>query len=246
MKTKIFSLIAAALVCFSAHADDIWGKGRYTNISYVFAQTGTDFSPVDKGKYGVALTKGTTYLFPKEAFAGYVKVGFDVNWLDVTFARYNSGVEGDWDSALPGQNLGSNEGGIFDVDKFLNLGRYGLQIGAFGIGPNVTVAPFNTFDNAARELKASIYFHYQPTVGAYLVSEDGDIDASFAYCNMFQLGGKITWKFIGLGIEGHWGSGNFKQIGGNFDDWGGFFGESSSSKVKRKFANTRLYVSFIF
>lgn len=27
---------------------EIWGKGRYTNLGYAIAQTGTDFDPVEK------------------------------------------------------------------------------------------------------------------------------------------------------------------------------------------------------
>lgn len=221
----------------------IWGKGRYTNIGFSIAQTGTKFEK-EVGQFGFSLTKGTTYLFPKQPFWNILKVGFDVNWVDVSFAKYKS-TDTDWDNAFEGSMLPDE---MQEFEDMLNIGRWGVLVGAFGIGPNVTVAPFSTFDNAARYLKASLYFHYQPTFGMYLRSEDGDMEGSYAYCNMFQFGGKITWKFIGLGIEGHWGSGNFKNLSfedNEFQDW---FGEKTtgSDKIRRKFANTRIYLSLIF
>lgn len=245
---------------------EIWRKGRYTDIGYAIAQTGTDFTPTDKGKFGFFLRKGTSFLFPGKPIAGLVKVGFDINWFDISVAKYKSadwGTDSNWDeignSGQDDDDYGydDDDEGFGDImDKFSNLGRWNIMIGAFGIGPNVTVAPFSMFNNAARFIKASIYFHYQPTFGMYLVSEDGEMEASFAYCHMFQFGGKITWKSIGLGIEGHWGKGKFKPLG--FGDFG--FGDeeedngynevfdtgSSSDKITRHFANTRIYLTFSF
>lgn len=228
---------------------EIWGRGRYTNIGYAIAETGTDFEPVSEGKFGFFLRKGASYLFPGKPLWGLVKVGFDVNWFDISVAKYkldNGGFSSDWDEISDGSELG-------DLEDALDIGRWNVMLGAFGIGPNVTVAPFSMFNNAARFIKASIYFHYQPTVGAYLVSEDGDVEASYAYCHMFQFGGKITWKNLGIGIEGHWGKGKFKSIDSLFEDdedadMSEFFEgmNSSDSKITRRFANTRIYLTFSF
>lgn len=234
---------------------EIWRKGRYTEIGYAVAQTGTDFEPVEKGKFGFFLRKGTSFLFPGTPLAGMVKVGFDVNWFDLSVAKYkSSSISGDSNWGNIGGDIYTDDGYYGDddddefMDKFSNLGRWGIMIGAFGIGPNVTVAPFSMFNNAARFLKASIYFRYQPTFGVYLVSEDGELEASYSYCNMFQFGGKIMWKAIGLGIEGHWGSGKFNQLGfeADEDDYGDVFETTSSDKITRRFANTRIYLTFSF
>lgn len=247
----------------------IWRKGRYLDLGYSIAQIGNDYEPVSKGKFGFFLRKGTSYLFPGKPLWGLVKVGFDINWFDLSVAKYKSANWGDnttgWGSIgnsgkddndydSDDEDFGFDADGL--MDKLNSLGRWNIMVGAIGIGPNITVAPFSMFNNAARFLKASIYFHYQPTFGVYLVSEDGELEASYSYCHMFQFGGKIQWKAIGLGIEGHWGHGKFKQIGFGdmFDDdeegdKSEFFGpeaSSSSDKLTRRFANTRIYLTFSF
>lgn len=228
MKKILFACMAALLFCLPMKSDDdVWGRARYTNIGYSFAQTGDDINPVDKGQFGVSITKGRTFLFPNKAVADIVKFGFDVNFTDISFAKYKKVTNLDPD-------FSEGEGSWFS-----DLGKMSVMLGVAGIGPNVTVAPFARMDNAARYVKASVYFHYQPTFGIYMASLDDDMEAAFAYCNMFQFGGKVTWKNWGLGVEGHWGSGKFKRL--EFDEGFGFGG-----KIKRKFANTRLYLSLDF
>lgn len=216
--------------------NEIWGKGRYTNISYSIGQTALENSSVDKSVFGFSLTKGCTFLFPRTPWGNMVKVGFDINWWDISVHKYNSSETWEYTTASTD-----------DDEEDFNIGRMSLMVGALGIGPNVTVAPFAAINNPARFLKASLYFHYQPTLGAYLVSENGEAEASYAYCNMFQFGGKITWRFIGIGIEGHWGNGRFEQLQFETDDeYGDYFGDSSSSRITHRFANTRIYLSFRF
>ena len=208
---------------------NIWGKGRYTNIGYAISETSTEYSK-EKAKFGISVTKGSSFLFPNKPLGGMVKVGFDINWADLNFAKYDKAT------------ITTNIGGHDYREELTGLNRWNLLIGVFGIGPNVTVAPLSFLNNAANALKASIYFHYQPTFGMYLNSGGGESEAAYAYCNMFQFGGKITWKVIGVGIEGYWGSGKFKSL--SFDE--GFNISSSDSKITRKFANTRIYLSLMF
>lgn len=226
----------------------IWKQKKFWKLSYNIAQTQAEGSPVEKAKFGFGLTSGRTWLFPKQPVADMLKFGFDVNFVDLQVAKFGSPNSG---FNMP-EDDDDDDGGL--LGKFSNLGRWSLQAGILGIGPNVSIAPFSRMNNASRFFKASIYFHYQPTLGIYLMSEDGDVDASFAYCNIFQFGGQISWKFIGIGIEGNWGSGKFKPIMAEFADDlfddGGLREElgmqSFSGKIKRKFANTRLFISFTF
>lgn len=226
----------------------IWKQKKYWKLSYNLAQTQAEGDPVEKAKFGFGVTSGRTWLFPKQPVADMLKFGFDVNFGDLQVAKFGSPYSG---FNIP-KDDNDNEGGF--LDKFSNLGRWSLQVGVLGIGPNVSIAPFSRMNNDARFLKASIYFHYQPTLGIYLISEDGDVDASLAYCNIFQFGSQISWKFIGIGIEGNWGSGKFKPIMaeflGDMFELGGLREELGmeflSGKIKRKFANTRLFISFSF
>lgn len=223
-----------------AESKKIWGRGRYTRLGYAIAQNAPEGSPVEKSKWSFFYSKGTSYRFPSKAIAGMVKVGFDVVWFDVMVSKYNSPYndeDGGWTNPLPS----SDNSGEFD----LNIGRTTLNIGAFGIGPNVSVAPFVHCGKAARPLRVSAYFHFQPSVGAYIMSEAGETEASFAYCNMFDLGANISYRGIALGVEGRWGSGKFKPI-----EFGSGDGDNVEiglgDKFTRKFATTRFYIQFAF
>lgn len=245
---KRLLLLLGIFVCTTsfifAQDASIWKRTRYTRLSYAIGQTKAEGSSLEKGQFGFGIGYGNTYLFPKTPVVGMLKFGFDVNWVDYTIVKYKEETSKNGNFVSGGS---SSEG---FMDKLGNLGRYSMMIGVLGIGPNVTCAPFSSFSNQARFLKASLYFHYQPTVGMYMMSENGDFNASYAYCNMFRFGGQISWKVIGVGIEGFWGSGKFKPL-----DFGGFIFDDSlrealgmevGSKYTRKFANTKLYISFNF
>lgn len=227
----------------------IWNKGKYTMLGYALQDMGTDYNPVMKSKYSFFIAKGTTYYFPKRPIAGMVKIGLDMRWTDISVARFeNQNIASDnWDML----GSGSNEDGYDEdesdlLERFSNLGRWNMQISALGVGVNVGIAPLSMFDNAAKYLRASVYFHYLPTFGAILVSEDGKTEASFAYCNMFDFGGKLTYRAFSVGVEGRWGSGKFKPLELDIDEDGEGIGFDSDTKIKRNFASTRFYVAFTF
>ena len=259
MKKIVLVILAALSLTIGAKAQEnpkaVWGKGRYMELGYAWAETAADGEYANPGKFGFFIRKGATYLFPRTEgwFGNILKVGFDINWIDVNVAKYKDstnwdGIQSDnWDSVMPdyGDDYDDEDdgGSILGFDP-TKLGKWSLMFGALGIGPNVTVAPFAHMGNAARFLRASIYFHYQPTMGMYLVSNDGDTEISYAYCNMFQFGGKIKWKGIGLGVEGHWGSGKFKPF--DFESTIEDGKLSTGENYTRKFASTRLYLSFSF
>lgn len=223
----------------------IWNKGKYTMLGYALQDMGTEFTPVLKSKYAFFISKGTTYYFPKRPIGGLVKIGLDMRWTDISVARFEDEkiASDNWDVIGGDNGDGDDDSGI--LDRFNNLGRWCLQASAFGVGVNVGVAPLSMFDNAAKYLRASVYFHYLPTFGAILVSEDGKTEASFAYCNMFDFGGKLTYRAISVGVEGRWGSGMFKPLEIDMDEDGNM-GMGSGDKIKRKFASTRFYVAFTF
>ncbi len=216
----------------------IWGKGRYLNIGYAT----TDFAPDDesptRSNWSFFLSKGTTYLFPHNPLGGMVKLGLDMRWFDVQASKLKSFDQSEWSSVIDkttNNNYDSDDDADFEIP---NIGKYVVNVGV-GIGARATVAPFSSFNNYARFLKASIYFHYRPTYSAYLLSEEGDIEVAYGFFNMFDFGGNINYRFISLGIEGNWGNGKMKTL--VFDDELG-----ESDKIKHKLASTRFYISFAF
>lgn len=218
----------------------IWSRGKYFHFIYANMEAAYEDCPVEKPKFGFGISLGNVYYLHKKPLFNMVKIGLDVMWTDLTVAKMKSSYSdndfvGDFDP-----NGGFDDGG--DGGFFSNLGRWNMTLG-MGIGPIVSVAPFAWHGGNAAKLKCSVYFHYKPSAGVYLLSEDGNTEASWAFCNMFDFGFRATWKLIGVGVEGHWGSGKFKQVTvGEGDNMIGM----SDEKRKRKFAATRVYLSLTF
>ncbi|MDE5634342.1 MAG: hypothetical protein K2I51_06730, partial [Muribaculaceae bacterium] len=128
----------------------IWSPGRFTKLGFNFASTGDGFNAVDKSQYSFTLSKGASYMFPSRPVAGMLKFGFDMTWFDFTFTKYKTpsyGVGGGWTSEIEHDY----DNGYYDdeeEDFDLNLGRMSLSLGALGIGPRVSIAPFSGMNNA--------------------------------------------------------------------------------------------------
>jgi hypothetical protein len=210
----------------------IWGRARYTNIGYAITDFANEDESPSRCKWSFFITKGACYNFPSHALGGVVKFGVDARWFDVQLSKLKSFDQSEWSSVI------DRTGGYDDEYSLPDIGGYFLTLGV-GIGPRVTVAPFSSLDSKARFLKASLYFHYRPTLAAYFKSENDESDAACGFCNMMDFGGSISYRAVAIGIEGSWGSGKLKSL--DFDDEG-----DSSVKIKRKLASTRLYISIAF
>lgn len=222
---------------FAKKSSDEFGSGRYTRIGYSWSQTGIKDGAVYDGQYGFDFVKGVSYRVHKKPIAKILKFSVDATWTDIQFSKYKDpAISGKWTSEIDETINNDYEEDGMDF----NIGYMSLSY-SLGVGPSVCVAPFLLLNNKAlAPLHANLYFHYNPTFTAYLASQDGDVEISGAYCNMFSFGGNIVYKWIGIGIEGKWGSGKFKPV--DFDTEGSL----GTSKYTRKFANTCLYVQFTF
>lgn len=198
----------------------IWENNSYVNIGYNFwniDDDGIDY----KGQYGFSFTWGHSYLYPKRPFGDIVKIGFDVNWIDFSFSQLKEKLSPYYDN---GYNNGYND--YYDEDYDYDYydpyydDYYGrsetdkcmsMLVGLFGFGPNISLAPFTFIGSDISRLKLGVYFHYVPTIGIQKYMDYDESDA--AYANIFQLGGSIKWKRIGLGVEKVWGkSMNFDKF----------------------------------
>lgn len=164
--------------------EEIWEKGRYTNIGYMFDKATLDFdkSLQYKSLFGITLTQGTTFYLHKRPIGNFLKFGLDVNWIDFSFGQYKSPK---------------------DPDKY-----WAFFIGIAGFGPRITFAPFGTSSKNIAFLKIAAYAHYQPTLG--LSYYDGYREhIPTKYDNVFQVGARISYKAVGLGVEKDWVIGDF-------------------------------------
>lgn len=219
----------------------IWGKGRFLRLAYSVSETTDEFGPVEKGMYGFAITKGTSYRLHKNPIAGMLKFSIDAVWIDAQFTKFKTPYSDvDWTSQIVPPENDSDDDELSDF----NIGRMSMSFG-MGIGPNVSVAPFSTTSiKALQPLRATLYFLYSPTVQLYAKSQEGDVELSTAFCNMMNFGGYLTYRKISLGVEGRWGRGRFKPLDFSMleDD-----GESmGTQKYTRKFANTRIFLQIAF
>ena len=208
------------------------GTNTYIRLGYVSAQTSGELSPRETSSYGFFLQNGHTY-FVGPTLGGIVRFGIDAIWFDINAAKYEQARRSVFDDDYGYWDCG--DGGGFDI------GRWTVT-GSMGLGASATAAPFGWHDSKGlRALRAKVYFHYKPSVGLCTASADGETELAVAFCNLYECGGMISWKAIGLGIEGSWGSGKFKPM--EFDPESG---PGLGGKYLRRFASTRFYISFNF
>lgn len=225
--------------------NSIWSNNKYTMISYAPSTDVTvDGAYKEDAKFSFALTKGNTYYLHSKPIGGILKIGLDVRWFDIQATKYEKIEYETSDNWQDSPSFGNEDEDADDVLEMLDdIGRWDLQAG-IGIGPAVTVAPFSMFDNASKHIRFSFYGHYQPSFGINLISQDGDVESSTAFCNMFNYGGKLIYRRISFGIEKQWGEGKYKQLNIFNDDEDN--SDLPSVKHKRKFSSLRLYVAFSF
>ena len=96
------------------------------------------------------------------------------------------------------------------------------------LGASATVNPVG-------DLRVSAYFRFVPTYSMLIIDED----ISGSYVSFFTYGGEVTWKAIGIGIEGRSGSGKYGSI---------ISDDESGEDIKEKFSTSslRVYLSFRF
>lgn len=192
-----------------------WDRKKVRNIAYSMQTLAPDFGNEINGKFGVALVSGRSIYLHKSPIAGMIKFSIDLG-ADINYAQYLP-AEGDYnmDSSL-----------TEDVGIGIS-GRHHLDIGMF-LGPAVSVNPVG-------DLMVTAYFRFVPSYSAFLM----DVDAYHGFTPFFTYGGEVTWKWIGLGVEGRSGYGSYSSIMSLFN--GG-----ESMKVGYATQAVRCYISFRF
>lgn len=222
---------------FNAQQDEIakiWKRNKFFRVGYA----GTSLKWEDltlKNNGGVFFNFGTSFLYPQQPVANCLKFGFDVIWFDLTYGSFKSLAESYEDSYRSTRYDDYDD----DYDDGFSIKPTFLTM-TMGIGPNVTATPFYMMDNPLRELKVRLYGHYRPGVTAYLVSEKDEMEAAWAYTGWWDFGINFSWKIIGVGVEGSWGSGNFKSLVSEFEE------DGNSSSLKGSFSSCRAYISLNF
>lgn len=191
--------------------------GRFTNIGFISSTLKQEYHPDLKSNFGISLSKGTTYFLHKP-IAGFISIGIDVVWFDISYTNYKINDLSD----------------IYDSRETYNLNQIDLSIGA-GVS-----ATFNFF----RHLQASVYFRFNPTANVLMF--DGENQSGYA--SMFHTGFNLSYYKVGLGIEGRFGKWktktNIEEYSNNYND--GFYWGNSPDKLTNSLSGFRAYLCFRF
>lgn len=217
----------------------IWGRTKFLDVNYVWSNL-TLPDVKKKSNAGVALNLGNTYYLHKKPLLGMIKIGLDAVWMDLNYATYKKG-----DFKIPSLNPddydfdGNGDYGNYedweDEVEFGNFGWHKIDLG-IGVGPSVNIAPFSSCNNALQHLKAQLFFHFTPSYTALLMSDDDETKFYHGFSPVLNFGGAITWKMIGLGVEGRWCTAKFNLVDG----------EDNNSKDKVKTSSCRLFIRLNF
>lgn len=263
--TRIDSLdreIAAArreldLLNSERHQFEVWGKGRYMNFgTMTMCRTENEMYPRQYCSFGLFANKGTSYLFPKaKGFGGFIKVGVDVRWVDVELVKYHSDNR---DITFSG-STGAGKGVLSRYPSYLSMHYMNLTVGAFGVGPTVSIAPLAWVDKGISSLKLSLYVHYQPCYGLNVFRgvpydtenrkmnlKHGGAVYESGFVSLVDFGARLQWHNFGLGVEGRRGAGRFNDSRYKWQNSDAFYVNGAGGRYRRKFAEARIYLSFRF
>lgn len=194
----------------------IWKRTKTFTLGMAFSSWEPENCSAFKPNYGFTLGLTNTYYVHKNPIAGFLKIGIDATWMDVTYMNYKAAPE--WMDLVGSESDGNGYYDDFIEDNVdnPNLGSHQIDL-AMGVGVSATFAPFTKWNNSLNELKGKVYCRFLPTFSAMLISEPDDTRFNYAFVPYITFGAQISWKVLSVFVEGRWGSANYK-IGGLNDD----------------------------
>lgn len=209
--------------------EEVWKGGKFFNIGYAKQSLKSDYETMNSSMAFV-MQSGRTYYLHKKPIAGMIKFGIDVNYMDMSFAKYPD------PPAEPTTSAGDSED-----EPLIDLGIMQMEYG-IGIGPSVTVNPVD-------HLKAGVFFHVTPSYSMMLQN------SSFYhhYATFFNVGLNVTYRVISIGAEYRWcGKVNYNGLSMSHiedmadDDEGNFQDPFESVGALMRTSTWRFFVGFRF
>lgn len=151
---------------------------------------------------GMSFTWGRSYYLHKP-INGRLRIGLDWAWTDINYNSYKVNYQ-----YVEPQALYADNDYMYDDedDDYSNVTMHGVDVG-MQIGPSVTY-------NISKSLQAHGYVRYAPCFSALYDGES--LQGGFG--NFFVVGANISYKFIGVGIEGRFGTSTYKNISDDDDE----------------------------
>lgn len=212
-----------------------WDRKKYFNIGYAMQTFSPEYSDNIESKLGASLVIGRNYYLHKKPIANMLKFAIDFG-SDINYVQYkdNAGFYGDSDGD-GGYGDGGDVGyGYSNDDNYdygsedednSGTGLHHLDLGLH-VGTSLSINPVD-------HLKLSAFFRFVPSYSLLLF--DGELYHGFA--PMFTYGGEISYKVIGIGIEGRSGKAKYGYMSS---------GSENSEKMPCNISALRLYLSFRF
>lgn len=228
----------------------LWDRRGWFNIAYSPQKINSDLYRSElNSDFAVGITAGRTFYLHKKPLANMVRFALNWSYMDLNIAKYSASSsdrideEGDYgigdvteypyySASLPVSPMYDSLEDEYDEDwdDSESESQYKMELG-MQIGPAIIVNPID-------HLMIQAYFHYSPTFSVLL---DEDLAYYGTYASFFNAGVSVSYKAIGLGIEGRWGTSTFSQeVYSEVDeDW-------VFQDMKWKTKGMRVYLSFRF
>lgn len=184
----------------------VWGRKKFFSIGYANQTLSPKYGNDMEGDFGISLISGRTISLHKKPLWNMLKFGIDYG-VDINYVKY--------------KDYGEEYNNYYEDEDMPELisGMHQCDLG-FVIGANATVNPVGA-------LKVSAYFRFIPTYSMLIL----DSDMNSSYVSFFTYGGEVSWKAIGIGVEGRFGSGKYGSL---------IAGEEYDDNIKEKFKTTSL------
>lgn len=211
---------------YEANQKDVWSRRKSFTVGYAQPNLSCEGEKLSSN-YGAFFSLSNIYLLHKKPLLNMIRIGLDATWMDINYFNHENGT-------------GINIKDDFDDDEFYegNLGIHQLEVG-LGLGPSVNVAPFCTKTNKLKYLRASVYCHVKPTFSMIVMNGDDDSSLYGGVPIYVNYGVKISYRSIGIGIEG-------RSASTKYNCWTSDVEELEGEKVKFKSNSFRAYISLNF
>lgn len=194
-----------------------WDRKKYFSLGYSNQTLSPEYGNGFESKFGVSLVNGRNIFLHKKPIAKMLKFAIDLG-SDINYAQYKD-LEGDYD--LPESEPG------YEDEEDMDFGMHHIDIGLH-VGPSISINPVD-------HLKLSVYFRFVPSYSMLILNSE--LYQSFT--PLFTYGGEISYKVIGIGIEGRSGNAKYTDMLAQIEG-------AESMKIKYKTSALRFYISFRF
>lgn len=194
-----------------------WERKKYFSLGYSNQTLSPEYGNGFESKFGVSLVNGRNIFLHKKPIAKMLKFAIDLG-SDINYAQYKD-LEGDYD--LPESEPG------YEDEEDMDFGMHHIDIGLH-VGPSISINPVD-------HLKLSVYFRFVPSYSMLILNSE--LYQSFT--PLFTYGGEISYKVIGIGIEGRSGNAKYTDMLAQIEG-------AESMKIKYHTSALRFYISFRF